>query len=365
MFLLVDHLQRLGCMCEVFAFQPKGRLRQGFLDKGITIHDGGLNLEALERSPLKLVWSMWRLMRLIQRKKPDVVQTALPMWTFMAALAGSFARVPLVITCRRALGTHQDRHPLLIPLDRIANCLSHKITVNSQAVWDDTIRRDRVDESKLILIHNAVDPTPFEVSLTFRKKVRQALSVKSGETVIIVVANLIPYKGHSDLLKAARLVINRVSHVRFLLVGEDRGIQKDLEYEAINLGISERVKFLGQRNDIPQLFTASDISVLSSHEEGFSNVILESMAAGLPVIATCVGGNREAVLNGVTGWLVPPRNPEILAEKMIDLIESPEKAKQWGRNGIERVVNCFGEKQMVEKHLKLYGSRLRDSIVYR
>ena len=112
---------------------------------------------------------------------------------------------------------------------------------------------------------------------------------------------------------------------------------------------------MGQRSDIPNVLAASDLSVLPSHEEGFSNVILESMAAGLPVVATRVGGNLEAVVDGVTGWLVPPQNPKVMAEKIVDLLKDPHKARSWGEKGKERVKRFFTVEQMVEKHLALYA----------
>jgi len=175
--------------------------------------------------------------------------------------------------------------------------------------------------------------------------------------VVIVVANLIPYKGHAELIRAAKQVITTIPESRFLLVGEDRGILKDLENQVNAMGISERVMFLGQRNDIPQLLAASDLSVLASHEEGFSNVVLESMAAGLPVIATDVGGNREAVLDGVTGWLVPPGDPAAMAEKIILTLRDLSVAKIQGDRGRMRVKQQFTVEQMVDAHLKLYGAK--------
>jgi len=275
----------------------------------------------------------------------------------MGALAGRMGGVPVVITSRRGLGNHQDRHLILKPLDRIANQLSYRVTVNSKAVWNDIINRDHIDESKLVLIYNAVDPTLFEEALRYREKVRRELGIKPHEKVTIVVANLIPYKGHSDLLKAARQVVDQIPEAKFLLVGEDRGIQKDLERGAQDLGISDGVVFMGQRSDIAELLAASDLSVLPSHEEGFSNVILESMSAGLSVVATCVGGNPEAVVDGVTGCLVPPRNPAAMAEKIVDLLGDPERAKSWGERGRKRVKELFTIERMVEGHLKLYEGR--------
>ena len=95
--------------------------------------------------------------------------------------------------------------------------------------------------------------------------------------------------------------------------------------------------------------------MLPSHEEGFSNVILEAMAAGLPVVATAVGGNPEAVVHGVTGWLVPPRRPGSLADSILDLIAHPARASKWGRRGRLRALSLFSMEKMVREHRRLYG----------
>jgi glycosyltransferase involved in cell wall biosynthesis len=152
--------------------------------------------------------------------------------------------------------------------------------------------------------------------------------------------------------------VDDLENVLVLLVGEDRGIGDSLRQQASVLGIDSRVAFLGQRRDVPELLAASDLSVLASHEEGFSNVILESMAAGLPVVATDVGGNSEAIVDGETGWLVPPRNPALLAAKLVDLLKDPIRARQWGEKGKRRVKELFTLEKMVKAHLRLYESAL-------
>jgi glycosyltransferase involved in cell wall biosynthesis len=187
-----------------------------------------------------------------------------------------------------------------------------------------------------------------------RNKYRKILGLQRGEFGILSIANLIPYKGHSDLLKAARQVIKYHPNAKFFLAGEDRGIQEKLIQEICELGIEANVFFLGKRNDIPELLSACDISVISSHEEGFSNAILESMAAGLPVVATKVGGNPEAVIDGCTGWLVPPGIPNAMADKIIDLLKDPQKIKRFGKNGRKRAESCFSMEKMVRKHVELY-----------
>jgi glycosyltransferase involved in cell wall biosynthesis len=356
MQLLVGQLHGRTHCCHVYSLQSGGPLKGWFEDQGVAVFSGGLEKGDMSRAPWKVVPAEWRLLRLVRELKPSIIHCFLPLITFMGSLAGRIARVPLVVTSRRALGTHQRRYPVLRPLDHMAARLSHRITVNSQAVWDDMVRYDHVDVSKLRLIYNGVDTKPFAPALSRGKDVRRDLNLDKTTKLMIVIANLIPYKGHSDLLKAAKEVVERFPDAVFLLVGEDRGIQKELEKDVVNLGMEQSVRFLGRQDDIPKLLTASDISILPSHEEGFSNVILESMAAGLPVVATDVGGNREAILDGITGWLIPPEDPKVLAAKIVDLLKDPNKAQEWGQRGRERVNQMFTVKKMVVAHMELYGS---------
>jgi len=351
---LVSRLHGQTCSCHVFTLQTNSPLRHRLDALNVPIYPGGMKPGDLSTAPWKVIFTALKLLKVILHLKPEVIHSYLPLGTFVGSLAGRISRVPLVISAKRALGTHQDRHALLRTLDLAANSLSHRVTVNSMAVREDVISRDHLDPLRLALIYNGIDPRPFEAVSPMRERVRKSMGVKPPEVVVTVIANLIPYKGHFDFLKAASIVAEELPSVWFWLVGEDRGILSDLEQMARRLGIAPRVRFMGRRYDVPELLVASDLSVLPSHEEGFSNVILEAMAAGRPVVATDVGGNPEAVLDGVTGWLAPPRSPEKLAVKMIDLLRDPEKAKRWGERGRERAKEWFSMERMVEAHLRLY-----------
>lgn len=353
---LISQLHGHKYCCHVFVLQQGGPLNQYLQELGVPIYDGGLKKGDLVRAPWKLVLAQLKLLKVMLCVKPVVVHSFLPLVTFMGALAGRLTKVALVITSRRALGKHQERYIILRPFDILANRLSHRVTVNSKAVWEDTVHRDHIDPKKMVLIYNGVDLSTFDSVKSLREVTRKKFGIRLQEKVIIVIGNLIPYKGHSDLLKAAQEVLRHIPQTLFLLVGEDRRIGRELKKMAIDLGIASKVRFLGLRHDIPQLLASSDLSVLPSHEEGFSNVILESMAAGLPVVATRVGGNSEAVMDGVTGWLVPPRDPEELAIKIIDLLKNAMKAKSWGEQGRRRIAGLFTLDKMVEAHLKLYRS---------
>jgi glycosyltransferase involved in cell wall biosynthesis len=353
---LISHIHGPRYRCHVFTLQSGGPLRGPLEHLRVPVYSGRLKRHDLSRAPWKVLLAQWKLMRVIRDTRPHIIHSFLPLVTFMGAAAGRLCKIPLVITSRRALGTHQERYKVLRPLDLMANRWSNHVTVNSKAVWKDVIRRDHIDPQKLMLIYNAVDTTTYESARSSRERTRQKLGLTPEEKAVIIIANLIPYKGHSDLFNAATLVMRIVPGLRILLVGEDRGIGPDLERQALEVGIGPAVKFLGRRGDIPDLLSASDLAVLASHEEGFSNVLLESMAAGLPVVATDVGGNREAIVDGETGWLVPPRNPAALAHRIADLLQDPTRARQWGEKGRRRVKELFTVNKMVEEHFKLYDS---------
>jgi glycosyltransferase involved in cell wall biosynthesis len=354
MLTLVRALQAYGFSCHVFSLQRGGALRSRFGELGVPVHSGGLQKGDIVHKPWKLLLAELRLLRLLRRIKPLVLHSFLPLVTFMGAVAGRICRVPLVITSRRSLGKYQERYRALRFFDLLANRLSHYVTVNSRSVWNDVIIRDNVDPKKLVLIYNGVDHSNFKVPREVRVKLRNKTGFTHSHKVVTVVANLIPYKGHAELLAAAAAVIDQMPSSRFWLVGKDRGMQKHLKQKARELGILNRVIFAGERSDIPNILAASDILVLPSHEEGFSNVILEAMAAGLPLVATRVGGAQEAVLDGVTGWLVQPNRPKELATKIVDLLNNPKRSKEWGERGKERVKKEFGIEKMVEEHLMLY-----------
>jgi glycosyltransferase involved in cell wall biosynthesis len=357
--LLAGCLAAEGHRVTVFSFQDGGSLKSRLQEAGVFVTSGGMKPGDMRRAPWKLLPAQFRLFKAVRRKRPDVIHGFLPLITFLAAFAGKLCGVQRIVTSRRALGNHQDRYPVLFFPDLLSNMLSDWITVNSAGVGQDLIRRERIGSKKIVHIYNGVETKRFSQASVDRKRLRQEKGLNPSAPVVITVANLIPYKGHHDLLLAAKTVIRQVPDACFLMVGEDRGIQSELEKMARSLGVNKNIVFFGGRTDVPELLAVSDLFVLPSHEEGFCNSLLEAMAAGLPVVATAVGGNPEAVANGETGWLVPARDADALAEKIIDLLANPDQSKKWGICGRERMAARFSVATMVNRHLALYRGRLR------
>ena len=151
-------------------------------------------------------------------------------------------------------------------------------------------------------------------------KLRSAINVPDNAFLIVLIANLIPYKGHADLLNALHIVADQIPDPwRLICVGRDDGPLESLKTQAQNLNIAENVIWLGQHADVWDVLCASDMEVLPSHEEGLSNAVLEGMAGSMPMVVTNVGGNAELVINGKTGLVVPAHTPSDLGHAIVTL----------------------------------------------
>ena len=358
--MLAEQLVQRGWKVEVYALDTSGSLRERLCSAGINIIDGGYRSDRGTKATkmIALVMCELSLCYRLLRARPGVVHGFLPLTNFMAALAARAAFIPLVITSKRALGKHQDRHPKLRWMDRMANALSHIITANSKAVSDDTVRRDGYPASRIVVIPNGLDFSRFENSETQREECRLQLGLDASDIAIVNVANLIPYKGHGELVKAFGMLALKDSRLKLFLVGEDRGIWADLLDEAKKFGVAERIRLMGRRSDVPELLSAMDIGVMASHEEGSSNALLEKLAAGLPVVATNVGGNPEA-LDGMPGCeLVQPMEPADLARGMTIVIERLETSDKQRCERRRLVRGRFSVDAMVDAYERLYLSRM-------
>ena len=355
MVLLIEGLSKKGFECEVFSLEGYGPLKERLDNINVVVYDGGYRSGAGKIWFIKqLLKSLYRLIRVLLGNKYQVVHAYLPLANFFAAVAGSLCRVKLLITSRRALGTHQERYPVWRYFDYISNKLSHNITVNSMGVWNDVISRENVPEGKLTLIYNGIDIAPFKHATKTRNLIRNELNYSTDDLVIVMIANLIAYKGHHDVIRALSLITEK--KLKMVFVGEDRGIKASLEKEIEALAVETEINFLGRRDDIPAILAASDIGLVASHEEGFCNALLEIMATGLPVIATDVGGNPEALKQGELGVLVPAKSPVAISDAIMLLVDNKPLRVSYGKKALNEVASCYSVNNMVKKHINLYES---------
>lgn len=202
------------------------------------------------------------------------------------------------------------------------------------------------------VIHNGIDLRRYEAKGVSRQ-VRKELGIKEGQPVIGTVGNLFAVKGQSYLLRACRIVASAFPNFVLLVAGEGEQLSF-LEKEATSLGIASNVKFLGFRSDIPSILEAMDVFILPSLSEGLPLSVLEALALQIPVVATNVGGIPEVIEEGVTGYLVPPRNPEALADNILSLLRHPEVAINIGRAGRRKMEKSFRLEKMIKDYQSLY-----------
>jgi glycosyltransferase involved in cell wall biosynthesis len=213
-------------------------------------------------------------------------------------------------------------------------------------------QRVAIHPDNIRIVHNGIDLHRYTVSDRYNTVCKE-LGINGSQPVIGTVGNLYAVKGQAYLLRACAAVARAFPDFVLLVAG--RGEQLgSLEEEARSLGIGGNVKFLGFREDVPSLLQAMDVFVLPSVSEGLPLSILEAMALRKPVVASNVGGIPEVVKDGVTGYLVPPKDPEALAEKILLLLHHPQIAADLGKSGQKRVQGAFSLEQMIQEYQSLY-----------
>lgn len=290
-----------------------------------------------------------RLSRMMRRERFDIVQTYLWGANTWARIAARMAGVPHVVASERNVDIWEERYKRVI--GRWLARSTDRIIANSEAVKSYLVAQG-VSPAKIVTIYNGVNFDRFRAPCD--PAVRRAeLGLPPDAVLAGVVARVEPAKDHATLLKAFALVSHRFPRLHLAIVGGGGELGR-LRESAGELGIGERVHFTGARTDAAEWLQSLDFSVLSSVKEGLSNTVLESMAAGRAMIATDVGGNGEVIVDGETGFLVPPRDPGRLADAIARLAESEQMTTAFGRAGHKRVHSMFSVGRMVTRTEGLY-----------
>jgi glycosyltransferase involved in cell wall biosynthesis len=309
-------------------------------------------LRGVLRFPIAAV----HLLGLLLRQRYTIVHCFLPEAYLIVAPLAVLLRTRVVLMSRRSLNNYQQNHPLGGSIERRLHAWMNAVLANSRGVAKQ-LEAEGVDARRIGLIYNGVgDAGPAPAG---REQARSKLKVPGHALLLVIVANLIDYKGHLDLIEALGRIAGRMqADWQLLVVGRDDGLGTQIRSRAQALGLSSHVSLLGVRSDIADLLNASDIAVLASHQEGFSNAILECMQAGLPMIVTDVGGNAEAVVDGETGLVVPPHDPDALAGAILRLASDAQLRQRYGEVGRRRVQEHFSMDACVAGYEALYRGLL-------
>jgi glycosyltransferase involved in cell wall biosynthesis len=337
----------LGCL------RVKGPLLEKLKGSGVAIREfhpaGGLD------SPRGL-YQLARLAAYLRREKIDVVHTH-DLWTnLMGVVAARMAGVPAIVSSRRDLA-HFDWYQGSKRnwLRRIQN-LSGVVLANATPIRDALISEDGFAPEKLRVIHNGVDTAKFQRGRRDRERLFPGTQ---NQKLVVLVGNMhTDVKGHPWLIDAAPAVLREFQETRFVFAG-DGDSRPAFEEQVATLGLQGSFMFLGRRSDIPDVLASSDIAVLPSRAEGLPNAVLEYMAAGLPTIASRVGGNAELVEDGVTGLLVPPENSSAIAAALLRLLRDPDLSRKMAENGRKVAVENYSFERLIREVDALYTELLR------
>lgn len=298
------------------------------------------------------LFSLWRLCR---REKFDLVATHTSKGGFLGRLAARWAGVPHIVHHAHGFAFNKVLPPrtkrFYIALERFAARASDLIISVNDEHRSTAIELGIEAPERIRTIHNGIDVGAFTVS--DRTAERRRLGFDDSTLLIGAVGRLAPQKGYIYLIQAFQLLAERFPSARLVVAGIGP-LASELEGAARRLGVAGRVDFLGFRRDVAGLLAAFDVYTQPSLWEGHSISLIEALAAGRPIVATDIDGNREVVDHGETGLLVPPEDPKALADAIENLLTNPGLARQLAANARRAAIERFSQENMVRQNLEAY-----------
>jgi len=310
-----------------------------------------------EINPVLDAWAIFALWRMLCRVRPEIVHTHTSKAGAVGRLAARLAGIPVVIHTPHGHLFYGYYGRFLSSLvcfgERFLARLTDRIVTLTNRGAEEHVRYKIAGQQKFVTIHGGNSLAPFRsmrVNATFK---RRELGLPPEGPIVGTVGRLVPIKGHTWLLRAVPRVLAEFPQACVVLIGDGplRGELKELTAE---LGISPHVVFLGTRHDIPECLAALDLFVLPSLNEGMGRALVEAMAVGCPVVATCVGGIPDVVTDGATGLLVPPRDDRALADAILTLLRDRRLLAAYGEAAQRRVDERFDIETMVRSIERLY-----------
>ncbi len=323
-------------------------------------------------SPMADLAAIWRLSRDLRRERFTVVHTHTPKAALLGQYAAVLARVPIRVHTIHGLyfpgHMKPNRRWMYVLLERVTMLFSHMNLSQNPEDVPVVIAEKICAPDRVRLLGNGIDVEEFDPARyppERRRATRAALGLSEGDKVVGVVARFVAEKGYRELLEAAKVISGVMPEARFLLIGAVETQKADALHPAIidEMGLGGVVKFLGHRTDVADLYAIMDVLALPSHREGFPRAPMEAASMGVPSVATDIRGCRQAVEDGVTGRLVPARDPQALAAALLELLRDDAMRADYGRAARLKALAEFDERVIFQRVVSAYedllGSRLK------
>ncbi|MBD3232006.1 glycosyltransferase [Candidatus Dependentiae bacterium] len=299
------------------------------------------------------------LVKIFRKNRFDIVHTHSSKPGFLGRIAGKIANIGHVIHTVQGFAFHEFSNKLSVliftMLEKIAGKLSDKIIIVNDQDFQYAVEKRIAPLERLVKIGNGIDINEYKLKFNIDEK-RDELHIYNQKRVIGSVGRLWQQKDPKVFVNAMPRVIKKFPNTCFLLIG-DGPLQSELQSLTRKLNIERHVKFLGWRKDVNEILQVMDIFVQTSLWEGLSISILEAMASGKPVITTNVKGNNELVIDGDNGFLIKPGDAEMLAERIITLLENKELSLYFGKRNREKICKDYNIDFTVNKIEELYQTQ--------
>ena len=312
-------------------------------------------------NPMLDLRAFFRLYRIFLQEKPAIIHTHTSKAGILGRWASFFARVPIVVHTPHGhifYGYHgKIKTKLFILIEKLTASLTDKIITLTEKEKEEHIQFNISKLDKFVVIHSGVKLEDFSKNFDNTEELKRDLGIPITDSIVGTVGRLVEIKGHKYFLDAARLVLNKIANVTFILIG-DGHLMTELIAHTSTLGIENKVIFTGWRSNVAQLINAFDIFVLPSLNEGMGRVLVEAMAMGKPIVASDIGGIPDLVKDGANGILFPPRDVDAMAKAILKLLLDRELARKMGKEG-ERISLNYDTGAMVKKIEGLYEDLVR------
>lgn len=351
---IVDNLDRKMFSVEVWCIDRGGVIADELISKGYRVRILGLKTY---HNPMNIL----RLSHLLSNSRVHILHSHGYFANTMGRLAAILARIPVIIAhVQNSHWTINERSERNYKVDRILSIFSNKIIACSRVAADFQIQRAGIKRNKISVIHNCADTNLFSLSSP-PPALPQAWGIKKTDFLIGNLARLTKVKGHRNLLEAVSLSAKSINNLKVVICGD--GDQKEALLKLRNkLKLDDLVIFAGNRNDVQKILPLLDVYIHPTLiREGLPLAILEAMAAKLPVIATDIGGVREAVVDSRTGLIVPPGNPVSLSDAILRLYKSKPLRQKMGNEGYYRCLNFFNIDTMIREITSTYLNEFKKS----
>lgn len=335
-----SRLDRTRFAPQVYCLKRQGELVDDIERLGVKVVDLAIGRSIVTpKTLLRLI----KFARRLRQEEVSLLHCYLPRANLLGAVAGKIAGVPTVLISKRSLEPSTN-------IIRLADVWADAVLANSRQVWRHAVEVEKCRPDKLRLLVNGIDIE--------RYRNASGNGLHHQGPVVGTVLRLEPIKGPKVFIESAKRILDEMPEARFVIVG-DGSTRAELERLGRSLGLGDRIRYLGERDDVEAILPSFSLFILPSLVEGMSMALLEAMAAARPIVATAVGGNLDLIRDGENGLLVPPGNPEAMARAAVQLLKNPASAKRLGQAAQTVVVNHHSADSMVRRLEEIYNELLQ------